>query len=94
MANYNSHKDNDNGFEVLAVRAVDRLFEQLEHVLQDLMSVLLPVKRTHIHTRIQQIYPLANFEVRPRGVVERFQIWERPKEFLYVSWVGGCLTHG
>ena len=31
-----SHQDNDNRLEALAVRAVDALLEQLEHVLDDL----------------------------------------------------------
>jgi hypothetical protein len=32
------HEDNDNRFKVLPVRAVDRLFEKLEHVLENLFG--------------------------------------------------------
>ena len=42
--------------------ARDGLFEELEHVLQDLDA------------RVEQVDPLWNLEVAPRGVVERLQV--------------------
>jgi hypothetical protein len=62
---------------MLAVRRVDALLEQLEHVLEYLrVSSPLVVVVTHIDTRVQEIYPLPDLEILAERVVQRFQIRE------------------
>jgi hypothetical protein len=41
------------------------------------------LRGTHIYTSVQKIYALTNLEIRARGIVQRFQIWEGPEELLW-----------
>jgi hypothetical protein len=46
-----SHQDNDDRLELFAVGRVDRLFQQHEHILQD------------VYPGIEEVYPLRDFEI-------------------------------